>query len=103
MGRTATTPLKDVLEIVRTRGRVYVARGKYVQVHVFSTFRSEVYALAYAYGGRIYKHRTGYVWLLATRTDLEALAEILIECGGSVNRIEDKILTYYPDNKKGLE
>lgn len=100
MGRPATTPLTNPLQIVATRGRAYITRKKYVQVHVFTTFYGEVSTLIHTFGGKYYRHGSGFTWMLATRDDLESLARVLRTSGGSTNKIENIIESFYPTTNK---
>lgn len=103
MGKTARTPMSNALQIVLDRAKTYVARRKYVQVYVFSTFQTEISALTHAFGGRAYRHGSGEQWILAQRALLEELAQKCITAGGSANLIEEVILKHYPSNKKEPE
>lgn len=60
-------------QIVATRGRVYVARGRYVLIQVFTNELIEIDLLERCFAGRHYKHRSGYVWQLHRRVDVRQL------------------------------
>lgn len=71
MGRAAT--------IVGNRGKLYVTKKKYTLLIVFSTLRGESDLLQFAFGGKVYKHRSGFYWTLARFKDLRQMYDILGE------------------------
>ena len=77
MGRSSRGVIRDPRQIVIEKGRVYRYKKRYIQVVVFSIWVTEVRALAYEFGGHIYRHGTGHIWLLANR---DSLVELVNKC-----------------------
>ncbi len=67
--RSSTTVGRAAAEVLE-RGRVYSRRGRYTSLVVFYTERSAATFLEDIFGGHVYKHRVGYVWVLSRFRDL---------------------------------
>lgn len=81
MGRAA--------EIVGTRGRAYIAKGKYVSIVVFSTSIMEMDLLIRTFGGNRYVHGSGWIWVLGRRSQLLTLKGLLDEWGVENERLTE--------------
>ena len=62
-----------VIRIIEERSRVYVQKGKYVTLHVFTKSQVEADLLCQTLGGGMYAHGVGYIWVLGDRKALEKL------------------------------
>ena len=79
-------------KVVADRARVYVARTKYISVVIFTTETTTLDLLKRSFGGNSYKHRTGYIWVISKRGDLEALARDLGEHADPKGAVRTKLL-----------
>jgi len=99
MSKPVSAPLKNADDIILTRCRAYVYRKHYLQLVVFSTWWSEVESVSYSFGGHIYKHGTGFIWILAKRDSILALVTHLKPFFPSFTGFESKVLDIYPLEK----
>jgi len=67
------SPVKDPLELVRDFSRSYIYKGKYPQIVVYTHYTSETDILLREFGGHIYNHRSGFVWILSKQALVAAL------------------------------
>jgi len=56
--------------IVITRARGYRYHGKYPQVTVFSKDQMELDRIQTEFGGHVYAHRKGFIWVLSRRSEV---------------------------------
>lgn len=76
-GRRHSDALGRSARIVKDKGRVYLSKGKYITLRVFSKARGDVVTLQKVYGGNYYEHGTGYIWVLGDKEGLKYLVESL--------------------------
>lgn len=69
MGRTLTAA-----ELVKERAHTYRV-NKYLQVHVFTRLPAEYNTLMREFGGHVYKHGSGWTWVVTKRTELQMLCK----------------------------
>jgi len=90
--------MRDPYQIVIEKGRVYKYKKRYIQVIVFSTWVTEVRVLAYEFGGNIYRHGTGHIWMLSHRDRLVELVKRCEHLFPSKNNFEVPIQEHYMKN-----
>lgn len=64
-------------EILLSRGRGYLYKGKYPQVVVFTRAVLDVDKLEQEFGGHHYNHNTGYIWVLSNRYEQQRMLDVL--------------------------
>lgn len=87
--------MDDPVEILLTCGRCYAYRGRYLQVQVFTKYLTEVNHLEKRFGGKHYKHLSGFVWQISSRQKLVQLIDELREHFPSENGFEVPIIQNY--------
>lgn len=60
-------------QILLERGRGYLYKKKYPQVIIFTRSVMDVDKLIRAFGGNQYKHNTGFIWVLSSKSKLKAM------------------------------
>jgi len=65
--------MTSALDILLERGRGYLYRGKYPQIVVFTKSVAVADKLKAEFGGHVYRHSKGYVWMISNRRELAAL------------------------------
>ena len=60
--------------VILTKGRVYIDKGKYIQLRVFAKELVVLDMLTRSFGGNYYPHGSGYVWVVSKLSDLENIA-----------------------------
>ena len=60
-------------ELVVKYARVYRNKRGYVILQMWSRYRAYLLELAALYGGHVYHHKTGAIWVVCRRDELEFL------------------------------
>jgi acyl-coenzyme A synthetase/AMP-(fatty) acid ligase len=84
MSKPTEGELKKAYALVQKKGRCYLQRKQFVTLKVWSKYRVESQFLAYALGGNFYKHRAGYLWIMAHPRDV-------IRLKGKINTEEKRL------------
>lgn len=91
-GRRNLPALGKSAAVVAERGRFYVLSKRYTQVTVFSLNRRDVDELRSHFGGHVYRHRSGFVWVLSKYQDLRRLYDQLSEYPELQRDLKQKLL-----------
>lgn len=75
LGHRMVTLKRTAAGIVWERGRAYLYKGKYPQLIVFTTSKTELDDLKQAFGGHSYAHGSGFIWVLSKRKELATLMQ----------------------------
>lgn len=95
MGKDARAALASPDEILLVKARSYAYRGRYLQIQVFTKHLSEVECLEKKFGGRHYRHGTGFSWVIANRQKLIGIVDTLRDQLPSENGFEVPIIENY--------
>jgi hypothetical protein len=95
MGRTPSSAITNVHDLLWYRCRSYATRPKYPQLVVFSKWKSELDLLVHYYGGNYYRHGSGFIWSVSKHETLITIVNIMRERFPSRHEFEKLIIQLF--------